>query len=229
MSRTLPWTDSVLLSVSQSRQATARAPSYSGGRVGRVELGELHQHAHRDARAQADAPSPSSSGPSNQTPPRSPFAPAMRMAAISRRSAPSVPRGAGDEEAEFAGKAAYSTPGDVRRTRAGPAHPNPLPRSARWRGVREGIRISGRRRGRRRRGGPGPSRGGRRGPGGRRRARRSSAASSLSAAARSFSAAARSTSVGGQRLVDQHQHAVAAAVSSPAAAARPAGSPARRR
>ena len=45
------------------------------------------------------------SGPSNQTPPWSPFAPAMRIAAISRRSAPSVPRAQVTKKRNLSGKA----------------------------------------------------------------------------------------------------------------------------
>ena len=74
------------------------------------------------------------SGPSNQTPPRSPLAPAMRIAAISRRSAPSVPRAQVTKKRNIARSSArrYSTCHGVdqalaprsRRRRPGPAAPS---------------------------------------------------------------------------------------------------------
>ena len=63
------------------------------------------------------------SGPSNQTPPWSPFAPAMRIAAISRRSAPSVPRAQVTKKRNLSGKAR------VLYSSARTPLPNPLPAS----------------------------------------------------------------------------------------------------
>ena len=104
MSRTLPWTDSVLLSVSQSRQPTARAPAYSAAASGASNVASCIS-TRTATRARRQTRIPISSGPSNQTPPWSPFAPAMRIAAISRRNAPSVPRAQVTKKRNLAGKA----------------------------------------------------------------------------------------------------------------------------
>ena len=238
MSRTLPWTESVLLSVSQSRQATARAPAYSARASGASNSASCSS-TRTATRARRQTLMPIASGPSNQTPPRSPLAPAMRMAASSRRSAPSVPRGAGDEEAELVGQGGRTL---LQRAGSRPdRRPDPLPNPSplAGRGDRsplhaprgegsQGISISGRWRGRRRRGGPGPSRGGRPAPGRRRRARRFQAASSLSAAARSLLGGGavdvrRRSSPG--RPAPARGRWPRVTVGLPACAARPAGSP----
>ena len=89
VSRTLPWTRQRARSVSQSRQRDGARAGVQRRRVGRVELGELHQHAHRDARAQADAPSPSSAAPRTR---RRPGRPSRRRCASPRSRGAARPR-----------------------------------------------------------------------------------------------------------------------------------------
>src|SRR5262245_30886326 len=117
--RMLAWTASVLLSVNQSRHATARAPAYSAGPSGASNSASCIR-TRTATRARRQTLIAIVSGPSNQTPPRSPLAPAMRIAASSRRSAPSVPRAQVTKNRNLSAKARVIYSGSLRQlTRAG--------------------------------------------------------------------------------------------------------------